>query len=223
MTRLKALGNQTTSVERVSEGNDITLKALRDGTLTVASWVAALSLAGRVFTVNQGLGTTAKAFGDGGLDTDEFDLHVAVPSGVVIIPLELFITFEEIGTAGILETVMQSGSGSVTGSGDNPTPISSNVSSGRASKCTVTGSAATGATALTTNIKEIWRDMDQLAIDIDTVAQIRVKYNYRWYAMDTGVLDVVGPNQQVAIWAAATAGTGQIGFKYIELPVAAVE
>lgn len=222
MTILKALGNQTTSVERVSEGNDITLKALRDGTLTTASWIAALSLAGRVFTVNQGVGTTPKTFGAGGLDTTEFDMHVAVPAGVVIIPLELFITYEEIGAAGILECVMQSGSGSVTGAGDTPTPISSNVSSGRASRCTVTGSAVSG-TALTTNIKEIWRDMDQLAIDIDTVAQIRVKYNYRWYAMDSGVLDIVGPTQQVAIWAAATGGIGQIGFKYIELPVAAVE
>ena len=115
MTILKALGNQTTSVERVSEGNDITLKALRDGTLTVAGWIAALSLAGRVFTVNQGLGTTPKTFGAAGLDTDEFALHVAVPAGVAIIPLELFITFEEIGTATLLEAVMQSGSGSVTG------------------------------------------------------------------------------------------------------------
>jgi len=157
------------------------------------------------------------------LDTAEFDLHVAVPASVVIIPLHLTIGYEAYGTALLVENVLQSGSGSVTGAGDTPTPYSSNISSGLSSACTVTGSAAGGATALTTNIKEIWRESNQLCITTATVGQVRHPYIYRWNAKDTGVLDVVGPSQQLCIWAAANAGTGQITLKYIELPVAAVK
>ena len=212
---------QTTSVVRESEGNIILLKALRDGTLTVAGWIAALSLEGRVFTANSGVATTEVTFGSGGLDTTEFDLHVAVPAGVAIIPLELNIHYEVYGTALLTENAMQSGSGSVTGTGTSITPLSSNLLTGLKSACVVTGSPVAG-TALTTDVKEIWRDIDQLTITIATVAQIRVPYAYRWSAMKAGVLDVVGPNQQLCVWAAANAGTGFISLKYAELPASAV-
>ncbi len=221
MAIVKGKARQSTAIVRESEGNDVYLKALRDGTLTVAGWIAALSLEGRVFTANSGVATTEVTFGDSGLDTTEFDLHVAVPAGVAIIPLELNIHYEVYGTALLTENVMQSGSGSVTGAGASITPLSSNLLTGLKSGCTVTGSAVAG-TALTTDVKEIWRDIDQLTITIATVAQIRVPYAYRWKAMQAGVLDVVGPNQQVCIWAAANAGTGFISFKYAELPASAV-
>ncbi len=221
MPLVEGKARQSTSVVRESEGNIVLLKALRDGTLTVADWIAALSLEGRVFTANSGLATTPVTFGAGGLDTTEFDLHVAVPAGVVILPLELNITYEAFGTALLTESAMQSGSGSITGAGTSITPLSSNLLTGLKSACTLTGSAVAG-TALTTDVKEIWRDIDQLTITIATVAQIRVPYAYRWKAMQAGVLDVVGPNQQLCVWAAANAGTGFISLKYAELPASAV-
>ena len=217
MPLVEAKARQSTAIVRESEGNPVLLKALRDGTLTVESWVGALSLEGRVFTANSGVASTGVTFGAGGLDTTEFDLHVAVPAGVAIIPLELNIHYEAYGTALLTENAMQSGSGSITGAGASITPLSSNLLTGLKSACIVTGSAVAG-TALTTDIKEIWRDIDQLTITIATVGQVRVPYAYRWSAMTAGVLDVVGPNQQVCIWAASNAGGGFISFKYAELP-----
>ena len=223
MAKIKQVVTQA-SVSRLGEGTEQYLRMLRDGSIGVADFIAVLSLEGRVFTATAGEATSPATFGDGGLDTDEFDLHVAVPASVVIIPLSLNIHFEAFGTASLVECVMQSGSGSVTGAATAAvTAISSNKNSGRTSACTIGEACADGGTALTTNIKEIWRESNQLAITTASVGQIRSPYNYRWNAMDNGVLDVVGPAEQVCIWAAANAGTGFISFKYIELPSSAVE
>lgn len=220
MALAKGKARQTTSVERVSEGMEQYMRLLRDGTLGVAELIALLSLEGRVFTANAGSATTPISYNAGGLVTTEFDLHVAVPASVAIIPLELTITFEAFGTALLVECVMQSGSGSVS-AGTAVTPINSNINAPRTSSCTVTYVTA-AATAFTTNVKEIWRASNQLAITTATVAQIRSPYVYTWRAKDSGILDVVGPNQQVGVWASANAGTGMIAFKYAELPSAAV-
>lgn len=219
MAILKGKSRQTTSVERASEGADQYLRMLRDGTVGVADLIAILSLEGRVFTCNGGKATSPIAFGDGGLATTEFDFHVSVPASVCIIPLELIVTFEAFGTASLVEVCMQSGSGSAAHATNTAvTPLSSNVNTGRASACTVVCAADTGGTAFTTNIKEIYRASDQLSITTATVGQLRSPYVYTWKANNSGILDVVGPSQQIGVFAAAATGTGFITLKYAELP-----
>jgi hypothetical protein len=223
MALIKAKARQNTAIERVTEGNDTYLKSLRDGTLTVANFIAALSLEGRVFTANVGTATSPVTFGAGGLDATEFDLHVSVPAGSVIIPLELRVVMEAFGTAAINEILMIAGGGSTCGAGTAITPVSSNVNMGRSSSCTVTSAAtATSGVAITTNVRELYRDGSPIAITIATVGQVRVPNVFLWRATDSGILDVVGPSQQVAVLAAANAGTGFITLKYVELPVSAV-
>jgi len=212
---------QTTGVDWDSEGASKSLRMLRDGTVSMTNWIAALSLEGRVFTANNGVATTSIEFGAGGLDTTEFDFHIAVPAGVAIIPLELNIHYSAFGTALLVENVMQTGTGSVTGAGTTSVVRSSNPNSGRTSSCTCTGAAVAG-TAFTANVKEIWREIDQLSITIATIAQLRVPYNYRWSALQSGCLDVVGPSAQLAVWASSNAGGGMISFKWAELPSAAL-
>lgn len=221
MAILKAKGQQTTSLERQSEGADVYLKALRDGTLSVASWIGALSLEGRVFTANAGSATTYTTFGAGGLDESEFDLHVAVPASVVIIPLDLRICFEAYGTALLVECNLESGSGSAAGAGTTITPVSSNINAGITSACTVIGASVDG-TAITINLKEIWRADRQIVITTATVAQIREQEVFTWHAKDSGILDIVGPSQQLGVHASAATGTGFICLKYAELPASAV-
>lgn len=225
MVILKAKGEQTTSVERQAEGAEVYVKALRDGTLTVADWIGALSLEGRVFTANAGTQTSALAFGTGAMDTGEFDLHVAVPSSVVIVPLELRVVFQAFGgTAGLVEVAMISGGGGTCGAASAITPVSSSISSGRVSACTVNSiSTTTSGVYTTTNVKEIYRDSRQLAITISSVAQLREQEVFTWNAMDSGILDVVGPTQQLQIFAASYVGTGMIALKYAELPLSAIE
>lgn len=222
MAIIKAKARQTTSVGRVSEGQDVYIKALRDGSMTVADWIAAMSLEGRVFTCNSGSGTTAKAWGSGTLDTKEQDLSIVVPSGTVIIPLEVRIHFVTYGDAQLVECLMASGTGDTVGTGVAVTTTeSSNLNSGLATACTITEGSATGV-AIATNIKEIWRDGIQMGITIATVGQVRIPEIFTWRAKDSGILDVVGPSESLVIYASAHTGTGCICVKYVELPVSAV-
>ncbi len=224
MALIKAKGQQTTSVSRGSEGADVYLKALRSGELTVADMIAALSLEGRIFTANAGTATTPITFGAGGLSTTEFDLHVAVPASSVIIPLELRVYMEVFGTALLLEVAMISGKGSTVGAGTAITPVSSNTNSGRISACTVTAaSTTTSGVYFTSEEKEIYRDGATLSITVATVGQIRTPTTYIWKAKDSGILDVVGPSAQLAVFAASQAGTGFISLKYAELPATSVQ
>ncbi len=221
MAKIKGTASQTTSVERVSEGAEVYLRMLRDGTVGIADLIAQWSLEGRVFTANGGTGTSAISFGAGTLDLTEHDLHVAIPSSVVVIPLELDITFDTLGTAQIVECMMQYGTGSVVGTGTAVAPKSSNPNSALSSACTVTSAGATG-TALTTVTSEIWHAGVPLGITIATVGQIRIDHTFRYRALDTGILHVIGPSMQIAIFAAAQAGIGFVTLKYAELPVTSV-
>ncbi len=222
MALTKAKGRQTTSVGAVSEGADVYLKALRDGTLTMADWTAALSLEGRIFTANVGSATTPATFGSGGLDTAEFDLHIAVPASVVIIPLSLLITMEAYGTILLFEACLISGKGSTCGAGTAITPVSSNTNAGITSACTVTSVAtATSGVYMTTEVKEIWRANIQgisLTKATNSGGQAALPDTFFWRAKDDGILDVVGPSAQLAVFAASQAGTGMIILKYAELP-----
>ncbi len=222
MAKIKGSASQTTSVERVSEGAEVYLRMLRDGSVGIADLIAMWSLEGRVFTCNGGTDTSAITFGAGTLDLTEFDVHVAIPASVVVIPLELDITFDTMGTAQIVECMMQYGTGSVVGTATASTPISSNPSSGIASACTVKVASATG-TALTTVTSEIWHAGVPLGITIATVGQVRVDHTFRYRAMESGILHVIGPSMQIAIFAAAQAGVGFVTLKYAELPLASVK
>lgn len=217
MAQIKGNARQTTSVEQRGEGVEVYLRMLRDGTVGVADLIALWSLEGRVFTVNEGTGTTASTFGAGTLDLTEQDIHVAVPSSVVIIPLEVDVHFDTLGAAQIVEVCMQKGTGSVA-AGTARTPKSSNENAAITSACTVTGSCTTG-TAFTTVDEEIWHDGIPLGITIATVGQVRVPHKFSYRAMASGVLQVVGPSEQLAIFASAQAGVGFITLKYAELPI----
>ncbi len=224
MAVIKGNAAQTTKVTRESEGAEVYMRMLRDGTLGIADLIALLSLEGRIFTCNGGTGTTAVTFGAGTLATTEFDLHVAVPSSVIIIPLELSIIFDTCGTIQIVECAMASGTGSVTGAGTALTPASSNPNVGRTSACTVTSiPTVSSATAFTANVKEIWHAGDPAGQTVTAVGTIRSQHTFRWNAKDSGIYDIVGPSQQLAVWASAQAGVGFLCFKYAELPVSAVD
>ncbi len=223
MAKISGNARQTTSVSRAGEGAESYLRMLRDGTIGVADLIAIWSLEGRVFTANFGAATTPGAFQGGTLTTGEFDLHVAVPASVVIIPLEWTVNFDIYGTIQVVELALQYGTGSVVGTADlTDTPISSNANTGLTSACTVSFGSTTG-TALTSVVNEFWHDGIQLGISVATNSIIRSQTKFSYKAMDSGVLQVIGASQQLVGFASAQAGTGFTRFIYAELPVAGVE
>ena len=221
MAIIKGDARQTSGVSRLGEGGEAYMRMLRDGTVGIADLIALWSLEGRVFTANAGTGTSAVTFGAGTLDLTEQDLIVVVPSGTAIIPLECNVVFDTLGTAQIVEVVMQKGTGGVAGAGTSVTPKSSNENAGLSSACTVTSACATG-TALTAVDVEIWHDGAPLGITIATVGQIRVQHAFRYSAKDSGCLQVVGPSEQLVVFASAQAGVGFISLKYVELPSSSI-
>lgn len=223
MAKISGNARQTTSVTRVGEGAENYLRMLRDGSVGVADLIALWSLEGRVFTASAGAATTPVTFGAETLDVLEHDLHVVVPAGVVIIPLEFTVNFDIYGSIQVVECCLQYGTGSVAGVADlTDTPISSNANTGLTSACTVKFCCATG-TNLTTVTNEFWHDGIQLAVTVASATQIRSQTKFSYKAMDSGVLQVVGPSQQLIAYASAKAGTGFTRFIYAELPVASVE
>lgn len=223
MAVIKGNARQTSSVTRVSEGAETYIRMLRDGTIGIADLIALWSLEGRIFTISAGAATTPATFqASGALVTKEFDLHISVPSSVVIIPLSWNVVYEAFGTTAIVELCLQYGTGSIVGTATADVPTSSNANAGVRSACTCNVASATG-TALTTVVEEIWHDGNQEAATRASGGDIYSPSTYKYNALDSGILHVVGPSQQLVGFIVSQAPTGFFQFKYVELPVSGVE
>ena len=93
MAAIIADASQTTSIARVSEGDNRQVRALRDGALVTVDWQQALVAEGRVHGVNMGTASTPVTFNDAYAAAEQ-DLYIYVPAGTVIIPLYIGINFE---------------------------------------------------------------------------------------------------------------------------------
>ncbi len=93
MAIIKAKARQTTSVSRDSEGADVYIKALRDGTLTMAGFIQALILEGRGFQALEGAFSTPAAGGGAAavIDADRPNFTLGVPSGTTIMPFRIHV------------------------------------------------------------------------------------------------------------------------------------
>ena len=99
---LKAKGQQTSSVSVASEGADVDVRALRDGTLLSMPWLTAKAIEGKVFAVNSGVLGTPDTF-NAAIADGEQDLLVNVPSGTTIIPVYIQVNVEDSGTAAVVD------------------------------------------------------------------------------------------------------------------------
>src|SRR3990167_11163507 len=93
---------QQQSVARATDGQWLSLRSLRDGTLITVHWILALTIEGRVFGLQTGDAAAdpvgAATFGAGVVDLDEFDFLQTIPASVAAIPLYYEISFLAIGT-----------------------------------------------------------------------------------------------------------------------------
>jgi len=194
------------------------VQGTRDGAIFTDDWFMARVKEGKVYCANVGTITAPATFGAGTMDGTEFDLHVSVPSGTTIIPIELTIKMEAFGTAAIFECMAKSGTGSTIGSGGTtitPTNLRSDITA--TSGCTV-GSAASATSGVAITGPEFFRDGHSLAITIATVGQIRVPETFRWRAKEAGYAPVIVGAGQLGVFAAANAGTGFITLVWVEMP-----
>ncbi len=199
--------------------------ATRDGALFSADWYLKQLLRGRIFQVqggsaNQSL-TAPGTWGDGALETTEFDLLIDIPANVIIIPLAWSVVMEKFGATGLVELLLAWGVDCVSGGTDlTVVPVNQNTASTRKSALTnnVVVNAATGGTGLTKQ-GEIFRGGLQLVEDIAANDSAAWPSKFEWKATGPNDLYLIQGIRQIAGYIAAVGGTGFQKFTYAEFEV----
>ena len=102
----KAKARQSTTISRETEGSDVFVRALRDGSLITADWKQAAILAGYGYTVNVGALSTGIVGGGNGtvIDQDEPECVLTIPNGYCVLPLRIAVQVQS-GAVGDAEEV----------------------------------------------------------------------------------------------------------------------
>ena len=189
MALFKAKARQTSAVSVGSEGSDVYVRSLRDGTLLSAEWIMAQTMRGRLMCAQAGVLTTAITWtATAANDQTKPAMFLDVPSGTTIFPLEIALQMEAYGTNALFECAAITGSGGVSAGGTAMTITNMRSDAPYTSNCTGT-SDITGGTACTTNVNEFWKSGLQKAITVSTaVANVANSgkdfYTFTWRYSD---------------------------------------
>ena len=197
------------------------VQGTRDGAVWTADWVLARCAEGRVFCANSGTVTTPVTFGAGVIDEDEFDLHIAVPSGTTIGILSVDVVFEVVGTVALLEVMAKTGTGSTVGAGTAITPRNLRSDTPYTSNCTVTA-AATVSSGVEITGAEFFRNCLGKTVTMATagVNMASQPRKFTWNHKDAGYIPIVvgATGAACGVFAGAQAGQGFITVVYVEVP-----
>ena len=220
---VEIVGNakQTTGVSRVAEGAKVNLRMLRDGSASIAGFIEAMSLEGRIMSANAGTVTSPITFGAGDILATEPDLMVIAPDTIAIIPVEIILNVEAFGTTGIWDAMWSYGLGGVLGTDTDLTIQNTNTLSNYQSQCSA-GAAANSATATywTSKSVEVARWNAAKAVTVATADDDSSwpPVQMSWEAAKSGVLPIIsGSGGGFAVYSASVGGTGFITARWIEL------
>ena len=217
---LQAKGQQTTAVQSVSEGNDVYVRAMRDGSLMTQSWIMSQALQGRLYCAQAGLLTTAITWSATATnDQTKPAMLLDVPLGTTVIPLEISMYFEAFGTNALFEIAMLCGTGAVQAGGTAMTITNMRTDAPYTSVCKG-WSDVTGGTAPTANISSFYASGTQLITTIASSddASMRNTDLYKWSYTDSGYAPIVKGAAQLLVTQGSQAGTGFGKIIYLELP-----
>ena len=193
----------------------------RDGAIWTADWVLARCAEGRVFVANAGTVTTPITFGAGIIDEDEYDLHIAVPSGTTIGIISVDVVFEVVGTNALLEVMAKTGTGSTVGAGTAITPRNLRSDAPFTSNCTITA-AATASSGVEITGAEFFRNCLGKTVTVATsgIQAATQPRKFSWNHKDAGYIPIVvgATGAACGVFAGAQAGQGFITVVYVEVP-----
>jgi hypothetical protein len=209
----------------IPDGQGGKLRLNRRGEQVSASWVHQCALNGRVFVANAGTLTTPITWtSTATIDGTKAAFFLAVPSGKTVIPIEIVCYMEAFGTTAQFEIMGAVGSGGVSAGASAVTITNVRTDAPFTSACTA-GSDLTGATYMTTNVAEFWRDGQQFAITKtagSATASASDPCKFTWRLADADYSPVlVGPSQ-LGVFIGSQAGTGFIKCVFVELPTVSV-
>ncbi len=233
MAAIIADGSQTTAIQRVSEGANRQVRALRDGAMVSADWYTALVAEGRVHGVNMGTGTAPITMNPVYGDALQ-DLYMYIPAGTVVIPLYIGLNFEDTGTVlvtDILAGYSSNGDAAVTGGAElikyNYRTLASPPSAVTVTQVvTSNGSTHLGGT----DFLEFWRPHAGFQIDAQntTIAWLGGGsdsiHGMFWSAREkiAPVIGSAGTDCAMSIFMGTQAGIGFATVVWAELPASAV-
>lgn len=223
MTLLKVKGKQTSAIAVESEGSDVFIRGMRDGSLVNVPWLMAKAIEGKVFCANVGVMTGEDTFSPT-IAAAMPDLLVTVPSGTTIIPVYLSVGFEDMGdnTAQVLSVfACSSNVYDNTSTGDTITICNMRTDKAAGgSQCVATAVVtSTGTDPESGNYVEFWRPMSGLAEDgfNGSVAQLLDSASYsKWTIGDAVVPPVIVGEGSLNVYCGAEAGKGFITAIWVE-------
>lgn len=225
MGLFKAKARQTSAISSVSEGNDVYVRSLRDGTLLSAEWIMAQTIRGRLMCAQAGLLSTAITWeATATNDQTKPAMFIDVPSGTTIFPLEISLYMEAYGTSAQFECEAITGTGGVSAGGTAMAITNMRSDAPYTTNCTAT-SDVTGGTACTANLSAFWRNGQQFAITKtagSATAAADDPNRFVWRYTDGLFCPIVVGAGQLMVTQGSQAGTGFGKIIFIEVPTSEV-
>ena len=223
MALVKAKARQDEGVSRVSDGGDVYVRALRDGSLVDTDWIQALILEGRGFMFNVGSFSSPLVGGGAGaaMDIDQPEFVVRIPKGTSILPVRIEIAQgKPVGAADndevdlLIAVDQDSAQTDGTAAVDPETVYNMNTLHSRASNCVVR-SAFTG-------------DITDPVLDLELARYNSVYESHslvdgEWtghtliYEPETPPI-INGPAMLVGYWGGTQATEAFASVQYVEIP-----
>lgn len=225
MSLLKTVVKQSTGVNRIDEGNDSDIRAIRDGSLVTCDWIEALVLEGRVFHAYVGNASTEATLDASWTNTDP-DIMIDVPDGTSIIPLNVTTILQEYGTTELFETMCLCSKTLGAATSTLFSAINMNTRSGNGSNCVVC-TAPTVTSGYTTGYFELYRTCIQKIATIGTgdddtqYAPHRNRFEWSW--SDWGFAPVLQGEASLQVWATCSTPKGYIHVVWAELPTSSLK
>lgn len=221
---IKGIARNSSSAQSVSEGAEVFLRMLRDGSLVSSNWIQAAIFKGLGHIVNVGAFSTPITGGGNGtiIDQDQPEFVVSVPSGTSIMPIRIEVTCQvpliaaDSNEAEILVAVDQDTTG-VTGATDTDETIYNlNTLISVASSCTATSYTSVNLT--TAPVLDIELMHKVLVGDVQgTAANANWGELYGLYE-PLAVPILNGPCNLIGYWGGTVAVTGFASIQWVEFP-----
>lgn len=221
---IKGNARQAGSAERVSEGADVFLRMMRDGSLVASNWKQAAIFQGLGFMVNVGAFSTPITGGGNGtiIDQDQPEFVVSVPNGTSIMPIRIEVSCLspvlnlDSDEMEILIAVDQDTTG-VTGATDTDETIyNMNTLCGRASACTATSATSGGISTEPVLDLELMHKIKVGDVAGSSTAQLWGEL-YGLYEPDAPPI-INGPANLIGYFGGTVAVTGFAVVQWIEFP-----
>ncbi len=96
MAKIQLKGIQNQAISRQTEGQDVFLRALRDGSVIKSDWMQAAIMGGYGYMVSDGAIVTGQTGGGQGttMDISEPEVAIGIPNGYCIMPIRIQVGIE---------------------------------------------------------------------------------------------------------------------------------